>query len=235
MATAARAARTTATGVAKVGRPRANPKPSDLAPYEEILDAAARLFSTLGYTTTTTREIADAVGLRQGSLFHYFTRKEDILAELLDRTVEPATTFLVRLAGTDQPAAVKLFTLARRDVDNLCSGPYNLAKLQLLPEARNERFEAFWAKRARLRNGYRDLVAEAMADGDLRDGDVELATDVLFGLVESVITWYERGAGRASADMATAVATAGLRALGAGNRRLAAVAGQSERLFASLS
>ena len=41
---------------ARVGRPRANPKPSELAPAEEILDASARLFSTLGYTTTTLQE-----------------------------------------------------------------------------------------------------------------------------------------------------------------------------------
>lgn len=219
---------------AKVGRPRANPKPSDLAPAEEILDASARLFSTLGYTTTTTREIADAVGLRQGSLFHYFTRKEDILAELLDRTVEPATAFLGRLAVSREAAAVKLFTLARRDVDNLCSGPYNLAKLQLLPEARNERFEAFWAKRARLRNGYRDLVAAAMADGDLRADDEELGTDMLFGLVESVITWYERDGARPPATVADAVAGAGLRALGVNPRRLTAIAARADKLFASL-
>ena len=219
----------------RVGRPRANPRPTELAPAEEILDASARLFSTVGYTTTTTREIADAVGLRQGSLFHYFARKEDILAELLDRTVEPATTFLARLARADQPADLRLFTLARRDVDNLCSGPYNLAKLQLLPEARMDRFEAFWAKRARLRSGYRDLVRRAIADGQLAPADPELATDVLFGLVESVITWYERDAGRRPAEIAVTVSTAGLRALGSTNRRLATFAARSERLLASLA
>ena len=220
---------------ARVGRPRANPRPTDLAPSEEILDASARLFSTVGYTTTTTREIAEAVGLRQGSMFHYFARKEDILAELLDRTVEPATTFLARLARADQPADLMLFTLARRDVDNLCSGPYNLAKLQLLPEARMERFEAFWAKRARLRAGYRDLVRRAIADGQVHDGDHELATDLLFGLVESVITWYERDGARRPAAVAVVVATAGLRAIGAPGRRLATFAERSERLLASLA
>ncbi len=221
----------------RVGRPRANPKPSDLAPAEEILDASARLFSTLGYTTTTTREIADAVGLRQGSLFHYFARKEDILAELLDRTVEPAAVFLAALARADQPADLKLFTLVRRDVENLCSGPYNLAKLQLLPEARNERFEAFWAKRAHLLDGYRGLVRGAAADGQLAVDDVDLATDVLFGLAESVISWYDRGATRlrAPGDVALVVATAGLRALGARERRLASLATRSDRLLASLA
>ena len=228
-------ATTRATGTAKVGRPRANPRPTELAPSEEILDASARLFSTLGYTTTTTREIADAVGLRQGSLFHYFARKEDILAELLDRTVDPAATFLAKLTLADEAPDLKLFTLARRDVDNLCSGPYNLAKLQLLPEARMERFEAFWDKRARLRAGYLQLVRAAMAAGHLRADDPALATDVLFGLVESVITWFERDGERQPADVAVAVATAGLRALGAGNRRLDAVAGRSGRLLASLT
>ena len=218
----------------KVGRPRANPRPTDLEPYEEILDASAQLFSTVGYTTTTTREIADAVGLRQGSLFHYFARKEDILAELLDRTVEPATAFLARLAKAQQPPDLKLFTLARRDVDNLCSGPHNLAKLQLLPEARMGRFEDFWAKRARLRRGYRELVRRAMADRQLTPDDPELATDLIFGLVESVITWYERGGPRRPDDVAVVVATAGLRALGAPGRRLTTFGPRSGALLASL-
>ena len=38
--------------------------------------SAAGLFESRGYTATTTREIATAVGLRQASLFHYFARKE---------------------------------------------------------------------------------------------------------------------------------------------------------------
>ena len=81
--------KTARTVLRPVGRPRAVPQlvPADVR--EEILSAAAGLFETYGYTATSTRAIATEVGLRQASLFHYFARKDDILSELLDRTLRP--------------------------------------------------------------------------------------------------------------------------------------------------
>lgn len=48
-----------------------------------ILDAAAELFSTFGYTGTGLRQIADHVGLRPASVYHHFDSKELILEEIL--------------------------------------------------------------------------------------------------------------------------------------------------------
>ena len=80
-----------------VGRPRATPGHASEDVAEEILMAAAELFAEHGFTATPTRAIADAVGLRQASLFHYFARKEDMLIELLDRTVRPTLDVVHRL------------------------------------------------------------------------------------------------------------------------------------------
>ena len=50
---------------------------------QQILVHAARLFGRHGYHGTTTREIADAVGIRQPSLFYHFSAKHVILSELV--------------------------------------------------------------------------------------------------------------------------------------------------------
>ncbi len=70
------------------GRPRlkTRTRPGATA-REEILDAAAELFTTRGFTGTSTRMIADAVGIRQASMYHHFATKDDILAALLLDTV----------------------------------------------------------------------------------------------------------------------------------------------------
>lgn len=174
-------------------------------PREQILVAAAGLFTTVGYARTTTRAVAAAAGLRQPSLFHYFATKEDLLAELLDRTVAPAVDFLAWLARQDAAPEVRLYALAWRDTDNLCTGAHNLGALQLLPEARGERFAPFWAERARLQRGYQELVR---ACGAARP---EVTTELVFGLVESVITWYRRGGRLAPATVADEVAVGALR------------------------
>lgn len=52
-----------------------------------ILLESSRLFSRRGYYGTSTRDIADVVGIRQPSLFHHFAAKHEILAELVDNDV----------------------------------------------------------------------------------------------------------------------------------------------------
>jgi AcrR family transcriptional regulator len=52
---------------------------------DQILDAAARMFARQGATATTVRQIADSVGILSGSLYHHFTSKDEILAEILGR------------------------------------------------------------------------------------------------------------------------------------------------------
>jgi AcrR family transcriptional regulator len=73
----------------KRGRPRLTPGVESGDQREKILHAAAQLFITQGYAGTGTREIAAAAGLEQSSLYNWFSRKENILAELLDRTSSP--------------------------------------------------------------------------------------------------------------------------------------------------
>jgi AcrR family transcriptional regulator len=193
------------------GRPRASAVEVTGDPREQILDAAARLFAAQGYAATGTREIAAAVGLRQASLFHWFARKDDILTELLDRTVAPALAVSDALRDTDTEPVVRLFALARRDVRNLCEGPVNLAALQLLPEARAPYFAPFWERRDELRRRYGGLVTELDRAGRLLVANRALATDIVFGLVESVITWFDRDGRRSPDEVADAVALAAVR------------------------
>jgi AcrR family transcriptional regulator len=170
---------------APVGRPRSGDRQRPgRTPREEILDAAAELFTSRGYAATSTRMIADAVGIRQASLYYHFTSKEELLEELLAGTVRPSLAFAEALeADADRPADARLFALAAFDTGVLCGGRWNLGALYLLPELRGERFEVFRQERAQLRAGYAGLIRELMPE----EADGELA-DLVFGLVESVIT-----------------------------------------------
>src|SRR6478736_2511744 len=81
--------------ITRAGRPRltSQRRPGTTA-RDEILDAAGELFTTTGYTGTSTRTIAEAVGIRQASLYHYFRTKDDILCALLSQTVAPTLSFI---------------------------------------------------------------------------------------------------------------------------------------------
>lgn len=54
-----------------------------LAKREEILSAALEVIARTGYSRTSVRELASAVGLSQAGLLHYFSSKEELFAEIL--------------------------------------------------------------------------------------------------------------------------------------------------------
>ena len=54
----------------------------------QILDAAARLFAEKGFHRTTTKDIAEAADVSEGTLYNYFENKEDMLLGIMSRLVE---------------------------------------------------------------------------------------------------------------------------------------------------
>jgi len=59
-----------------------------IAKREEILTAALDVIARNGYRRTSVRELADAVGLSQAGLLHYFSSKEELFQEILRKRDE---------------------------------------------------------------------------------------------------------------------------------------------------
>jgi len=51
----------------------------------EILDAAQALFYSKGYDQTSIQDIINAVGIAKGTSYHYFSSKDALLNELVER------------------------------------------------------------------------------------------------------------------------------------------------------
>jgi AcrR family transcriptional regulator len=175
----------------RAGRPRLRPATNaGVAPRAEILNAAAELFVRQGLAATTTRQIADRVGIRQASLYYHFAGKDEILLELLTQSVRPslrvAATLEARCVG--DPAA-GLYALVLIDAATLTSAPHNIATFYLLPEVQGEEYASFHAERAELQAAYGRLGCAAGA-GDL---DESLTAALIMQLVESVIQLRRTG------------------------------------------
>lgn len=166
------------------GRPRLEQRRRQgTTPRAEILDAAAELFTTNGYANTSTRAVADAVGIRQASLYHHFAAKDDILDALLAETIAGPVELAQRMTGAPEDAATRLYALALFDVRQLRRARWNLGALYLLPELRTERFVTFRRRRDELRGHYERLAAESCVDAGRSDD----ARILPFRLVETVI------------------------------------------------
>jgi AcrR family transcriptional regulator len=227
------------------GRPRSgtNPRP-DLSAPEQILDAAAHLFVERGYSATSTRAIADEVGIRQASLYYHFPRKEHILELLLMRTVEPSMTVAHYLETSESPAAVRLTALVTFDARQLFTAPHNVGSLYLLPEVRNGPFEPFRIERSSLRGLYARLISGSIdnqMDAELAPSDaaprpsLDYLVDVVFGMVESVITIRADRSNDDATALTTTIAESCLRVLGHDGAEIRGVITDADRLLAEMS
>jgi len=90
-----RAPQTAASAVAapapRRGRQPVAIEPAIEATRDQILAHAARLFRHHGYAATTLRQIADAAGIKAGSIYYHFGSKDEILGEVLDAGMAAVT------------------------------------------------------------------------------------------------------------------------------------------------
>lgn len=197
----------------RAGRPRlhAQRRPGTTA-RDEILDAAGELFTTQGYAGTSTRHIAETVGIRQASLYHYFKTKDDILCALLSQTVSPTLSFIPGLSTARPPMSTpqQLHALAVFDGTQLLGGRWNLGALYLLPELRDARLGPFYSDRERLRRHYLSLSLAIAGD----TGVDPAAADLPFRLVESLVNMWSTPEGPQRDQLPRHVADACLRVLG---------------------
>lgn len=198
------------------GRPRiAVKKRAGDTAREEIRDAAAELFTTRGYTNTSTRMIAEAVGMRQASLYHHFATKDELLDSLLAGTVDVPLAVAQALRDSDAPPEVKMYALAFFDADQLGRSTWNLGALYLLPELREERFATFRSHRYALMELYASIAASTLAGLGVV---VAPGTENLpFRVVETVVNRradIESGRAESATDYARVVAESTVRVLG---------------------
>lgn len=155
----------------QVGRPRKQrPRRRGATAREEILDAASELFTRQGFATTSTHQIADAVGIRQASLYYHFPSKTEIFLTLLKSTIEPSVKLAVNLGHSDEPASMRLWAMVATEAHLLLASHWNVGRLYQLPVASSPEFSECHAQRAQLAASFRELAAELVGAEDPRLG-----------------------------------------------------------------
>lgn len=169
-----------------------------------ILREAAALFRRQGFERTTVRSIADAVGLKKGSLYHYITGKHRLLFEIVEQALEDSLPALEHVASGRAPAAERLrdavglhiLTLARDRDTVACfieEGRWLAPEYRSVHQAARDRYEAL----------FRRIVADGIESGEFAPTDVRLAGFAILGIVNWIVRWY-RPDGRCRAEQIAA-------------------------------
>ncbi|MFE7974089.1 TetR/AcrR family transcriptional regulator [Streptomyces shenzhenensis] len=222
-------------GEGKPGRPRSAPKRHNgLSTREEILQAASRLFGEQGYAKTTTRQIADTVGIKQSTLYYHFADKRALLVSLLSSTVTPALACARWLGEQDLDPVVRLCALVSFDLDTLLRDRHNLHVVYHLPELETADFTPTRAAQTVLRDTYRDFSRAALASLHPPREAAELAADMdlVFALVEASVSQRQWGGEENRSRYATSALRGSLRLLGVARADIPDVIARAEQALA---
>ena len=88
----------------------------DDSPRGRLLAAAAHLFRTKGFERTTVRDLAQAVGIQSGSIFHHFKSKEEILRCVMEEVIHFNTDRMKAALMQAQSPRDKLLALIRSEL-----------------------------------------------------------------------------------------------------------------------
>ena len=146
---------------------------------DRILTEASRLFGERGYDGTSTRQIADAVGIKQPSLFHHFASKQAIMEALLDLTYAAPAAVAERLARGMGPAATRLGEYIRWDVDYTLGLPYDLSAAVAGDVLEQPAFERFRQDRDRLHSARQRMIEQGIAAGEFVEIDPAYAQQLV--------------------------------------------------------
>jgi AcrR family transcriptional regulator len=141
-------------------------------------------------------EIAQRAGLRQASLYYWFRRKEEILAEIVEQVNRVPLDFVLKLEGEAGDPAVQLWRLVRFDVEALCRFPFDINEVHRLSRRAPDAFEDYWRERQALNDAVERLVARGVETGTFRPVDARLAALVVLSGDEGVQNWFRPIDGR---------------------------------------
>lgn len=184
---------------AKEKKPAARPRKTPMAPdnpaLSRALEAAVGLFSRKGYAATSTREVAQLLGIQKATLYYHVESKEDLLFLICRSSLTQFRKDVESAIQDCREPLARAESLIRSHIESLLRDEAQHATTFLEMHALSgPRFGQIM----KLRDGYENLVRtvlrEAQDAGVLRkDIEAKCLSLVLLGIMNRVMVWYRRG------------------------------------------
>jgi hypothetical protein len=88
----------------------------------KLLQTAAHLFRSKGYERTTVRDLASAVGIQSGSIFHHFKSKDEILRSVMEETIRYNTALMQASLAEASDLRGRVLALIRCELQSIMGG-----------------------------------------------------------------------------------------------------------------
>jgi TetR/AcrR family transcriptional regulator, cholesterol catabolism regulator len=157
----------------------------------DIVAAAVRLFHEKGFHATSMQDIADAVGLQKGSLYHYIGGKEELLVLIIGQVIGQYNEALERIRALNLPVRQRLELAVRSHLKGIADNmPMLTIFLRESYALHAEQQALIGTETARYNRMFEELYQEGVSTGDFRPMDPRLVTRTLLGACNWFHRWY---------------------------------------------
>ena len=181
-----------------------NEIPRSAVGRDGVLDVAARLFREQGYGSVSLRKIAEAAGIKAGSIYYHFGSKDEIIAAVLDTGIRAvhegmsqAVSALHEGTGAEAilRAAIGAHLRALLDVSD-----YSSANVRIFGQVPQSVRDANLHTRRAYEAEWDNLLSRLQSDGALkRDVDIRRLRLMLIGALNATLEWFDPHRGSAEA------------------------------------
>lgn len=159
----------------------------------ELLRAATRLFRERGFHATSMQDLAEALGMNRGSLYHYIDSKDDLLWSILTTALDLLSARVgPMLTATDVPSSQRLADGIREHLRVAAASADELSLIQVeLRSLGDQRRRDMIQRRNEYEELWRQALRAAIADGAVRqDADVRLTVIGILSACNWFTQWY---------------------------------------------
>ena len=167
---------------------------------QDIVDAATRVFSELGYHGSSMQDLADAVGIKKASLYHHVRKKEDLLFAIHEGLIDRLTAQTLEAMAEATTPSEQLSAVLHAAMRFMATDRDGVTVfLQDRVLVTGERWDAIVEKRDRYEQLVVDVIRQGTASGEFLDMPGKIVARGILAMSNWSYTWFSAG-GSMTAD-----------------------------------
>ncbi|NYT61596.1 TetR/AcrR family transcriptional regulator [Alcaligenaceae bacterium] len=182
-----------------------------------ILHQSAKLLREQGYAAVSLRQIANASGIKAGSIYYHFASKEEILFHVLEeglRVIMEETYDAINALPPETPFRERLKVAIKGHLYGLLQvGDFSSANIRIYGQVPEDVRKRHNIARRCYADWWDEFLTKAVAEGAMNSGlNLSVVRVFIVGALNWTVEWYrpDRGSFEALTDQIVAIVSDGL-------------------------
>ena len=192
--------------------------------WTELVEVAAQIFHDKGYEATSMQDVADALGILKGSLYHYIKNKQDLLLAVAEQAHRASMLALddVRGMGLDDDPTLELAAFIKTHLMLLLrEGVKFRVYLHDMRSLEPAQYALVNERRSEYSHFVQDIIERGQEAGAFKSPvAAHLLALGLLGMLNWTNEWYRADGPASVEELIQAYVEAGLRSVGIGRKNL---------------